>query len=158
MGFLELLLRVPGGERDPSRYLAIECDLERVGAGAGERDIEHKHCPCLDVHDAGRWLAELHRALAAEQLVSSLVHESDADGVHPDLGASAADAQHEVRAGTHRREAGEPDVLEDAEDAEFALLVDEGVVGDEMQGQATRIEVMTSFCLMLFTTSIPCRT
>jgi len=27
--------------------------------------------------------------------------------------------------------AGQPDVLEDAEDAELALLVDEGVVGDE---------------------------
>jgi hypothetical protein len=53
-------------------------------------------------------------------------------------------------------------VLENAEDAELALLVDEGVVGDEreveMQGQATRIEVITSFCLMLLTTSIPCRT
>ena len=70
--------------------------------------------------------------------------------------------EHEVGSRTHRREARQPDVLEDAEDAELALLVDEGVVGDEceveMQCQATRMEVITSFCLMLLTTSIPWRT
>jgi hypothetical protein len=30
-----------------------------------------------------------------------------------------------------RREVGDPDVLEDAEHAELALLVDEGVVGED---------------------------
>ena len=64
--------------------------------------------------------------------------------------------------GAHRGEVDQPYMLEDAEDAELALLIDEGVVGDEreveVQGQATRMEVITSFCLMPFTTSIPCRT
>jgi hypothetical protein len=34
-------------------------------------------------------------------------------------------------AGAHRRKAGEPDVLENAQNAELALLVDQRVIGDE---------------------------
>jgi hypothetical protein len=160
-GVPELLLRVPRREEDARRHLGVEGDLEGVRPGAGEWDVEHEYGSRLDVHDSSGWLAELYRTLAAQELISSLVHESDTDRVYPDLRASSADAQHEVRPRTDRRETGEPDVLEDAENAELTLLIDEGVVGDEceveMQGQATRIEVMTSFCLMLLTTSIPCR-
>jgi hypothetical protein len=36
-----------------------------------------------------------------------------------------------VGAGADRRETGEPDVLEDAQHAQLALLVDQGVVGDD---------------------------
>ena len=153
---------MPGSQRDSARHIAIEGDLERVWPGAGKRDVEHEHCSGLDIDDAGRRLPELHRSFAAQQLVSTVVHEPDSDRVHADLGSPPAYAQHEVRPRANRREAREPHVLEYAEDAELALLVYEGVVGDErkveMQGQATRIEVITSFCLMLLTTSIPCRT
>ena len=52
-------------------------------------------------------------------------------------------------------------MLKHPQHAELALLIDQGIVGDdgevEMQAQATRMEVMTSFCLMLLTTSIPWR-
>ena len=155
-------MRVSRGERNPCRRLAVERDLERVGSRLGERDVEDQHRPGLHIHDTGGRLAELDRSFAAEQLVSSLVHEPDTNRVDSDLGTSSTDPQHEMGAGTDGREAGEPDVLEDAKNAELSLLIDEGVIGDEreveMQGQATRIELMTSFCLMLLTTSIPCRT
>ena len=52
-------------------------------------------------------------------------------------------------------------MLEHAQHAELALLVDQGVVGDEreieVQAQETRMELITSFCLILFTTSMPSR-
>jgi hypothetical protein len=156
------VLRVPGGQWDSARHITIEGNLERVWPGAGKRDVEDEHCSGLHIDDTGRRFPELHRSFAAEELVSTLVHESDSDRVHADLGSPPADAQHEVRPRTYCRKAREPDVLKYAEDAQLALLVDEGVVGDEreveMQGQATRIEVITSFCLTLLTTSIPCRT
>jgi hypothetical protein len=156
------LLRISRGERHPRRRLAVERDLERVGSGFRKRDVEDQHRSGLHIHDAGGRLAELDRPFAAEQLVACLVNEPNPDRVDADLRASSANPQHEVRARTDGREAGKPDVLEDAENAELSLLIDEGVVGDEreveMQGQATRIELMTSFCLMLLTTSIPCRT
>jgi hypothetical protein len=38
-----------------------------------------------------------------------------------------------VGAGADRRELGEPDVLEDAQDAELSLLVDQGVVGGQRE-------------------------
>jgi len=73
----------------------------------------------------------LHRALAAEQLGAVFVHEPDADGVDADLGPAALHPEDEMRPRADGGKAGQPDVLEDAEDAELALLVDEGVVGDE---------------------------
>jgi hypothetical protein len=38
-----------------------------------------------------------------------------------------------VSAGADRREFGQPDVLEDAQDAQLALLVDQGVVGRQCE-------------------------
>jgi hypothetical protein len=49
----------------------------------------------------------------------------------------------------NRGEIGDPDVLKDSQDGELALLVDEGVVGEnreiESQAQLTRIDSTTSF-------------
>jgi hypothetical protein len=53
--------------------------------------------------------------------------------VHPDLGPPPPDPEHQVGAGTDRREFGQPDVLKDAEDAQLALLVDQGVVGRQRE-------------------------
>jgi hypothetical protein len=137
------LLRISRHQRHPGPHFPVEGDLEGVRPGARERDVEHQDGPGFHVHDAGRRLAELHGSLSAQQLGSGLVHEFDSDGVHPDLRSPAAHPQHEVGSGADRREAGQPDVLKDAEDAELSLLVDEGVVGDEseveMQCQATRM-------------------
>ena len=99
-----LLLRIPGGERHPAGQLAVEADLEGVLAGAGQGNVEHQHRAGLDVDHAGRRLAELHRALAAQQLGPAVIHEADPDGVDADLGAPAAHPQHQVGAGIDRRE------------------------------------------------------
>jgi len=60
--------------------------------------------------------------------------------VDTDLGASAANPEHQVGARIDGGKVGEPDVLKHAEHAELALLIDQGVVGDdreiEVQGSA----------------------
>jgi hypothetical protein len=50
-----------------------------------------------------------------------------------DLGAAAPHPEDQVGAGADRRELGEPDVLEDAQDAELPLLVDQGIVGGQRE-------------------------
>lgn len=58
--------------------------------------------------------------------------------MNSDLGSPSADSEHQVSARIDRRKVGEPDVLKHAEHAELALLIDQGVVGDnreiEVQG------------------------
>ena len=124
-------LRVAGRERDPGGYLAVERDLEGVGARPGQGHVEDQHGSGLDVHHARRRLTELDRALAAEQLGATVVHEPDPDGVDADLGPAATHPKHQVGARADRREIAQPDMLKDAEDAQLALLVDQGVVGDD---------------------------
>ena len=53
--------------------------------------------------------------------------------MHPDFGAPAPYPQDQVGARIHRREVGEPDVLKDAEYAQLALLIDQGVVRDDRE-------------------------
>ena len=66
---------------------------------------------------------------------------------------------HQVGSGMDRGEVGHPDVLEDAQHGELALLVDQGVVGEdrevEPKGHATRIDSMTSFFWIALTMSRP---
>jgi hypothetical protein len=143
-------LRVTGGERDPVGEFAVETDLERVLARAGQGDIEHQDRSGLDVDYAGWWLAELHRSFTAEKLVAALVDETNTDGVNADFRATPADPENQMGTRVHRREIGEPDVLEHPEHTQLSLLVDQGIIGDngkiEVQLQLTRIDVMTSFC------------
>lgn len=107
-------------------------------AGAGQGNIENQDRPRLHIHDSRRWLTKLHRAFAAQQLASAFIDESDPDGVDADLGTPASHPKHQVGAGIHRREVRQPHVLEHSQHAELALLIDQGVVGDdgkiEMQG------------------------
>lgn len=125
--------RVAGRQRHSGRGLAIERDLEGVRPSAGERHVENQHGARFDIGHAGRGLAELHRALAAEQLSARLIHEANADAVHPDLGAPAANPEHEMRAWVHRRKGADPHMLENAENREFALLIDQGVVREDRE-------------------------
>ena len=113
--------------------LAVEADLERVLSGARQGHIEDEHRACLHVDYSGRWLAELHRALTSEQLGSRLVDEANPDGMNTNLGAPPPNPEHQVSPGIYRREIGEPDVLKHAEHAEFALLIDQGVVRDDRE-------------------------
>jgi hypothetical protein len=119
--------------------LAIETDFEGVLSRTRKGNIKDQHRTRLDVHHAGRRLAELYGALSAEELVPLLVHETNADGVNADLGPSATHPQNEVSAGVDRRKVGQPDVLKHAQHAELALLVDQGVVGDDR-----KVEVQVS--------------
>ena len=127
--------------------------------GTGQGEVEDQHRPRLDVGHPRRRLAELHGAFAFDQFGPLLVHEPDPHRVLPDLGAPAAHPEHQMRARMHGRELWHPDVLEQPQHGELALLVDQGVVGEnreiEEQGQATRMEVITSFFRMAFTTSMP---
>lgn len=128
---LLLWLGIPSRERDPVGELAVETDLEGVLPGTGKRHVEHQHGTGLDVDHAGGRLPELHGALAAQELVPTLIDEADPDGVDPDLSTAASNPKHQVGAGVHRREVRQPDMLEHAENAELALLIDQGVVGDD---------------------------
>jgi hypothetical protein len=111
--------------------LAIEADLEGVLSRAREGNIEDQHRSRLDVDHPSRWLTELHGALSSEELVPVFVHETDANGVNADFGSSAPHPQDEVSARIDRGKVGQPDVLKHAQHAELALLVDQGVVGDD---------------------------
>ena len=51
--------------------------------------------------------------------------------MNPYFGASSPHSEHQVGPGVHRREIGEPHVLKHAQDAELALLIDKGVIGDD---------------------------
>jgi hypothetical protein len=122
-------LRISGRQRDPIGQLSVQADLEGVLARPGQGNIEYQNGTGLDVHHSRGWLPELDSALTAEKLAATLVYEADADGVNADFRAPPANPQHQVGAGIYRREVGQPHVLEHAEHAELALLVDQGVIG-----------------------------
>jgi hypothetical protein len=50
-----------------------------------------------------------------------------------DLGAPAAEPEHQVGAGMNGGEVGYPDMLEQPQDRKLALLIDEGVVGQDRE-------------------------
>jgi hypothetical protein len=136
-GFLAAPLSYPVRE---AAAFALRHSLEHgdvrsafLEAARGQRDVEHQHGARLDVGDAGRRLAELYGTVAAEQLGAALVDEPDPDGVPPDLRAAAAHPQYKVRAGVHRGKLADPDVLEDPEDGELALLVDQCIVRQDRE-------------------------
>jgi hypothetical protein len=112
---------------------AVELDLECVGARGRERQIEDQHGRGLDVCHPGRRLAEMHRALPLEQGGAPVVHEPDADGMLADFGPASPDPEDQVGPGMHRGEAGNPDVLEEPQHGELALLVDQGVIGEDSE-------------------------
>jgi hypothetical protein len=124
-------LSVSGGERNPAGDLVVQRDLEGVGPRPGKGHVEDQHGTGLDVHHSGRRLAKLHRPLAAEQLGAGVIDEPDADGVDSDLGPPPPHPEHQVGAGTDGRETAQPDVLKDSQDAELALLINEGIIGDD---------------------------
>jgi hypothetical protein len=126
-------LRIPRRERNPAGKLTIEADLKGIGSGPGQGNIEDENRSSFNVHYAGRGLSELNGALAAHELGSGLVHEPNADGVDPDLGAPPAHPEHQMGPGVDGGKVGEPDMLKHTEHAELALLVDQGVIGDDRE-------------------------
>jgi hypothetical protein len=126
-----LRLRISGRQRHPVGQLPVEADLKGVLARAGQGDVEDQDGPGFDVNHPGGWLAELNRSLASQQLVATLIHEADPDGVHPDLGAAAPYPEDQMGSGIYRWKVGEPDMLKHAQDTELSLLVDQCVIGDD---------------------------
>jgi hypothetical protein len=117
-------------ERHSVRELAIEADLECILARAGQRNVKHEHGTGLHIYHAGGRLTELNRAFASQELAATLIDEADPDGMHADLGPAAANSENQMGTGVDRGKVRQPDVLEHAQHAEFALLVNQGVVSD----------------------------
>src|SRR3989449_8973299 len=84
-----------------------------------------------DLGDPRGRLREGHAAVAAQDLRSLLVHETNLDRMLADLRALPLEAQDEVEPRVHRGELLHPDVLKHAEHGELSGLVDERVVGDD---------------------------
>lgn len=156
MGFA----RNPAGtQRDPDRRIVGQNDLEGIGAGARERDIEDQDGPRLDLGDSGGRFAELDIAFATHQFLMLVVDEPDPQRMGADFGPPSAHPDNQVGPRMHGGKLVDPDVLENAQHGQLAVLVDQGVVGDDsqvdVQGQATRIVVTTSPWRMALTTSMP---
>ena len=100
---------------------------------AGQRHVEHQHRSGLDVGHPGGRLAELHRAVAADQLGALVVDETDPDRVPADLGPPPAHPQHQVGAAVHRRKGRTQTCWKMPSTRELALLVDERVVGEDRE-------------------------
>jgi hypothetical protein len=127
------LLRIRRRQRHPALDLAVEGDLEGILSWAGKGNIEHQDRPGLDIDYAGGRLAELDRAFTTQQLGAVLVYKADPDRMNPDLGSPPPHSQDQVRPGADGWEVGDPDMLKDAEHTQLALLVDEGIIGDERE-------------------------
>jgi hypothetical protein len=128
-----LRLRIPRRQRHPVRELPVKADLEGILAGTRQGHIEHQDGPGLNIDHTRGGLTKLYRALPTEELASTLVDESDSNGMNPDLGAASANPEHQVGAGVYRGKVGKPDVLKHAQHAELALLIDQGVIGDNSE-------------------------
>jgi hypothetical protein len=120
-----------GRERHPIDLPPVEADLEPVVAGTGQWQVEHQHRPGLDIGHARRRFPELDGALAFDQRGSLFVDETDPHRVLTDLGPPAAHPEHQMGAWMDRRKCRHPDVLKQPQDRQLALLVDEGVVGED---------------------------
>jgi hypothetical protein len=136
---LLLLLGIPCGQCDPVGRLPVEADLEGVLPGTGKGNIEHQDRPGFHIDHAGGRLAKLHRAFAAQELAAAVIDETDPDGMDTDLGAPAPDSKHQLSSGIHRGKVRQPHVLEHAQHAELALLIDQSVVGDDGEIEMQRL-------------------
>jgi hypothetical protein len=61
------------------------------------------------------------------------IHEADGHGMIADLGAASAHPEHQMRPGMHGRELRHPDMLKQSQHRELALLVDQGVIGQDRE-------------------------
>jgi hypothetical protein len=148
-----------GGQRDPVLVRTVEGDFEVILPRLREGQVEDQYRARLDIGHSGGWLAELHRALALYQRRPPVILKANPHRMRADLGTPPAHPEHQVGARMHGGELRDPDVLEEAEDRELAVLVDQRVIREdreiEQQGQATRMDVMRSFLRIALTTSMP---
>jgi hypothetical protein len=102
-------------------------------AGPWQGYVEHQDGAGLHLGNAGRRLAELDAPLPAEEFLLLIVHEPDPEIVAADLGSLAPHPDHQVGARVHGGKLLDPDVLEDAQHGKLAVLVDQGVVGEDRE-------------------------
>src|SRR4029077_12628866 len=135
----------------------VHGDGEAIDPGVREGHVEDQNGGRLDVRHPGGRLGEVHVPRAPQDLRIALVQEADLHRVFPDFRPPALEPEHQVQAGMHGREMLHPDMLEDAQHRDFPGLVHQGIVGDDREVDVhwTLIELTLSFCLILFTTSIP---
>jgi len=119
------------GQGNAVARVAIQLDLEGVGPGLRQGEVEHQHRPGLDFRDPGRRLAEVHRSFSFKQRIPPIIDEPDGQAVLADFGAPPAHPQDEMGPRMHRRELGHPHMLKQAQDGKLPLLVDQGVVGED---------------------------
>lgn len=106
----------------------VQPDFEGKQAGAGQGYVEYQHRSCLQFGHSGRRLAEFHGSLAAKEFLALIIHKTDLDPVGADFGPLSPDPQHQMRPRVGRGEISHPDVLEDSQYGQLALLVDQGIV------------------------------
>lgn len=131
-----------------------------VGTGLREGNIEDQNGAGFDFGYPGWRLSELHGTVAAHQFPTLFIDEPDSHEMLADFSSPAFHPQDEMGPRMSGRKPGHPDVLKDPEHRELALLVDQGVVRQHREVdlhvlQATRIDVITSFALILLITSTP---
>jgi len=143
----------------PCRFEVIEGDDKDIVAGRWQREIEHKDGGGLDLDHSGRRFVDLHHPALFEQRRTRGVEQPDRQLVATQLGAPTPQVEHEVRPRMQGWELGDHDLTPDAQHGELPVLIHHGVVGEDCKiderTQLTRIEVMTSPCLIALTTSIP---
>ena len=119
------------GQGNAVALAAIELDLERVGAGLWQRKVEDQDGAGFDFGHAGRRLAEMHRPLAFKEGIAAVIDEPDGQAMFADFRASPAHPQDQMSPRVHGRELGHPHMLEQAQHGELALLINQGVVGED---------------------------
>jgi hypothetical protein len=126
-------LRVSGRKRHPTGALSIETDLEGVLTRTRQGYVKHQHRTGFYIDDTGRRLTELNCAITTEKLRAGVVHKADANRVSADFRSAPPHPKDQMGARVDGGKVREPDVLKHAEHAELALLVDQGVVGDDSE-------------------------
>ena len=143
----------------PCCFEVIEGDDKDIVAGRWQREIEDKDGRGLDLDHASRRFVDLHHSALFEQCRTRGVEQTHRQLVATQFGAPTPQVEHEVRSRMHGGELGDHDLTPDAQHGKFPVLIHHRVVGEhrkiDERTQLTRIEVMTSPCLIALTTSIP---
>ena len=123
-----LVRRNPDREGYRSGQLVVHRYFETVRSRMFQRHVKDQDRPCFYLGDPRRRLGERHRAVAADDFTLLLVDEPNLHLVFPEFGPATFQAHHEVESRVDHRQLLHPNVLEDSQNGELAVMVDEGVI------------------------------